>query len=96
MIPSNGVYRVRRRRFVEVRSADAAKEGSTMGGSGKGGSNNRLVSVSILSSSVSCSMQELSTFASECIKTVVAGRRGARAGDIMLTGRRGARIGGKL
>ena len=43
MIPSNGVYRDRRRRFAEVRS------GSIVRGSGKGVSNNRLVSISILS-----------------------------------------------
>ena len=65
MIPGNGVYRIRRGRFAEVRS------GSTMGGSGKGVSNNRLVSVSILSISslkpakgVGCSRHESSMLAS--------------------------------
>ena len=77
MIPGTGVYRVRRRRFAEARPGDAAKEGSTMGGSGNGGSINRLVSVSILSSSSFKPSELLETgveHTREFIETVSAGR----------------------
>ena len=52
MIPGNGVYRVRRR-FAEVRSADATKGGSTRGSAGEGVSIIRLVSIAIFSVSFS-------------------------------------------
>ena len=53
MIPGNGVYRVRRRRFEEARS-DSIKVGSIIiGGSGNGGSIVRLVSTATLSASLS-------------------------------------------
>ena len=53
MIPRNGVCRVRRRRFAEVRSADATKGGSTRGSAGEGVSIIRLVSIAIFSVSFS-------------------------------------------
>ena len=57
MIPGNGVYRVRRRRFADVRSGSTSG-GSTTGGSRNGGSGRapssiRLVSIAALSVSVS-------------------------------------------
>jgi len=61
MIPSNGVYRVRRRRFAEVRSGSimggSGKGGSTIGGSGNGVSIICLVSISALSTSFSMFMR---------------------------------------
>ena len=57
MIPGNGVYRVRRRRFAEVRSGSimggSGKEGSTIGGFGNGVSIMRLVSIAAISTSSS-------------------------------------------
>ena len=57
MIPGNGVYRVRRQRYAEVRPD------STIGGSGNGGSINRLMSIAALSTSFSMFLRLSSIFA---------------------------------
>ena len=71
MIPGNGVYRVRRRRFEEARSAD-----STIGGSTIGVSIIRLVGIAALSTSFSMFFEVGQHYRN----ITTNGRREARAG----------------
>ena len=104
MMPGNGVYRVFRRRFAEVRS------GSTIGGSTSGGFGKRRLRQRILQRPLGKHRHPSSFLldafylnrerselrkarvkhARKCIKTVGAGRRGVRAGDLVTISSRGS------
>ena len=105
---AGSMYRVRRRRFAEARSADSTKGGSANGGAGEGVSIIRLMIISILS--VSFSMRSPIAAKGVSCSRHESSMPGARAGDINCildrlftlahrsgtAGRRGARIDGNL